>query len=459
MSVRSPLRVHLYGRHVADLLDAGGNAAVRYTPAAQQAPARSRLSLSLPVRESLYPATGPGGRFVRSLLPEGRTLAWAVEHFGIPEDDRFGLIAVLGRDVAGAVEVVAPGSERSVDPRYEVLSNDELVAIVERAHTKGLGLDRQRGIRLSLAGLQDKVLLHQVEGRYAAPIDGAPSTLIVKPEYQRDPRGERHFDGIATNELYCLTLARRCGFSVPPSRVERFGGISALVVERYDRQVEPDGTVRRIHQEDLCSALGVDPLLKYEKPHAERHSPGGAWGAVAAAVARPGPTLRDLAGVLAEHVGRAKIAPFLQAVTFNVAIGNADAHARNYSVLLHEDGAVTMAPLYDLVSTRMWDWLDRDAAQSVAGEEEIDEITGRHLVEEAVTWDIPETVARKHVTSTLTAIERQRVAAVEESVASGGDAQVATRIAAMVRARLERMLDHRSPEGAPRYRGARLREA
>jgi HipA-like protein len=102
MTKRPDLAVFLYDRHVADLVDAGfGDTAVCYTSEAVADPARSRLSLSLPVRDTLYPATGAAGRWVRSLLPEGRALAWAVQHFGIPEDDRYGLIAALGADVAG----------------------------------------------------------------------------------------------------------------------------------------------------------------------------------------------------------------------------------------------------------------------------------------------------------------------------------------------------------------------
>src|SRR3546814_9052115 len=75
---------------VADLADVGfGDTALTYTAGALEAPSASRLSLSLPVRAEQYPAVGPGGRWVRSLLPEGRALAWAVQHFGIPEDDRY----------------------------------------------------------------------------------------------------------------------------------------------------------------------------------------------------------------------------------------------------------------------------------------------------------------------------------------------------------------------------------
>jgi serine/threonine-protein kinase HipA len=444
VTTRPPLAVHLYGRHVADLLDAGlGDTALQYSATAIDDPAGSRLSLSLPVRSELYPAVGPGGRFVRSLLPEGRALAWAVEQFGIPEDDRYGLIAVLGRDVAGAVQVLS--AEQPVPAgRYERVSEDELAELVARAHHMGLGLDRTRGIRLSLAGMQDKLLLHRVDGRFAVPIDGAASTLIVKPEPVASTRTDGMvFAGIATNELYCLTLARRCGLPVPPAQVERFGDVAALVVTRYDREVLADGTVRRVHQEDLLGALGLDPLLKYERPHAQRRDPGGGWAETAAVVARRGPTLRQLAGVLEAHLGAVNLGPFLQAVAFNVAVGNADAHARNYSVLLPRTGRPAFAPLYDLIATRLWDALDDDAAQTVAGEEKIDAIRVGHLADEGESWSLPRPFVQSRLDRILDAIGLHRSAAAEECVALGGDERVAARVAALVG---ERVVALRRPD-------------
>ncbi len=440
MSARESLAVHLYGRHVADVVDAGfGDTALRYTSAAVEDPTGCRLSLSLPLRAETYPAAGPGGRWVRSLLPEGRALAWAVETFGIPEDDRYGLIAALGRDVAGAVQVLVSG-EPEAGGHYQDVGEAELADIVGRAHRMGLGLDRARGVRLSLAGMQDKVLLHRVDGEYVVPTGGAPSTVIVKPEPVELARNDGwRFDGIATNEFYCLTLARRCGLDVPDARIDVFGETTSLVIERYDRVERSDGSVDRIHQEDLLGALGLDPLLKYERPHVQRRDPGGGWGDAATTIARPGPTLKDLAGVLSEHLGVANLAPFLRAVSFNVAIGNADAHARNYSVVLPGDGSVAFAPLYDLISTRMWDALDQDAAQRVDGEEDIDEITVDHLMAEGVSWKLPERFVRARIEQIVTAIEEEREPTVSECVARGGDEETATRIAARVGSRVEAM--------------------
>src|SRR3546814_15115477 len=84
----------------------------------------------------------------------------------------------------------------------------------------------------------------------------------------------------------------------------------------------PGAPVGRIHQEDLLGALGLDPLLKYERPQQQRHTPAGGFAPAEVVTARGGPDLVALAGLLDTHLGRARLATFLQAVAFNIAVGN-----------------------------------------------------------------------------------------------------------------------------------------
>lgn len=437
MTVRPSLPVYLRDRHVANVLDAGfGDTAIEYTNEALADPPRSRLSLSLPVRSDIHPTYGAGGAWVRSLLPEGRALAWAVTHFGIPENDRFGLIEVLGGDVASAAQVLAHGEVPADRGRYLPASAEELADVVGRAHDMGLGLDRARGVRLSLAGMQDKVLLHRTDDGYAFPIDGAASTLIVKPEPA--PGASPRFEGLVTNELFCTRLARECDLDAVTSWIEAFGDTQALVIERYDRMSVADGPVLRLHQEDLLSALGTDPLLKYERPMAERTAPGGGFELGPVFSQRGGPSLADLAAVLARHIGIARLGSFLEAVAFNLVIGNADAHARNYSVLLEERGTVRLAPLYDLVCTRMWNDLDAGCAQLVAGREDIDEVRAEDLVEEATSWGVARGFAATRVDRLLDRIQQRIDDAAQKAVRSGGDADVVDELVRLIRARAER---------------------
>ena len=436
----SALRVQLYGSHVADILDAGiGLAGLRYTPEARAVGAAARVSLSLPIREAPYPAAvGPAMRWMRGLLPEGRALQAAVEQYHVPADDVFSLLSVLGRDVAGAV-VITPADEPPADsaPQYRPLNPGDLDALVRDVHQRPLGLDRMRDIRLSLAGVQDKLVLHLRGSRWYQPVGGAPSTVIVKPE--PPSREDISLSGLATNEALCLELAKRAGLRAARADVRELGGRSCLVVRRYDRQRLADGRVERLHQEDFLSAMGRDPWLKYERGNAHRLTPGGGFGEPTPVRDEPGPSLSEMAALLEAHVGQASLLRLAKAVTFNVLIGNADAHARNYSLLLPPDGSVAFAPLYDLVCTRAHEGLTTDAAQQVNGVEDIDEITMHDLHAQAASWGLPPSVlARLNqvVHRALHVLGR----AVEETVRNGGDPAHARRVADLIAQRAERLL-------------------
>lgn len=439
MAERDRLEVRLRGEHVADVLDAGlGDTAVRYTDRGVALGLPARLSLSLPVRAEPYPSATHGTRWVRSLLPEGRALAHAVREYEVEQDDRFALLSVLGRDVAGALEITPPGAADVVDGHYEPLSDEQLADLAIRAHDIPLGLDRDRGVRLSLAGMQDKFLLHRKprSTQYLLPVAGAPSTIIVKPEPVGD---DVDVPAMATNEAFCMTLAGRVGLDVAPVRVERFGDVSCLLVDRFDRERLAGGQVRRVHQEDMLAALGRDPLLKYEGGNAERVADEGGFVHRQAIRSRPGPSLDDVAGLLDAHLGRASLLSLLAAITFNVAIGNADAHARNYSVLLHPDGTATPAPLYDLVCTRWYPSLTSEAAQFVNGRTDLDQIGAADLIAHATQWGLPETTATVRVEGLLDRVEAELERAVERTVDAGGNEDVAGELAGLVAARVAAM--------------------
>lgn len=438
---RPALAVMLYERHVANLLDAGfGQTAVQYTPTALADPIGSRLSLSMPVRPELYPGGNIGTRWTRSLLPEGRALDWAVEQFHISPDDSYGLIAALGADVAGAVRVLRDPITVAETGTYELLDAEHLAELVVRAHAHGLGLDRDRGVRLSLAGQQDKLLLHRDRRGYLLPINGAPSSLIVKPEPQES---KTPLPGLASNELLCLTLAARTGLDVARASIERFGTVPSLVVQRFDRKRVKGGELERIHQEDLLGALGIDPLIKYERPQAMRRAPGGGFADMGGAVvALPGPSLAQLAAVLRQHLGAARLVTFLQAVTFNVVIGNADAHARNYSVLLERNGDVSFAPLYDLISTRYYPTLDAEPAQLISGVDDIDDVRIEDLVAEAAAWGLPESLALSRLTATVRRALNALQTAVEAAISKGADREATEAVATLIEKRAKVLLEN-----------------
>lgn len=146
----------------------------------------------------------------------------------------------------------------------------------------------------------------------------------------------RGFDRSVANEMSCMRFAGHLGFEVARVETTMIAGRAILVVERYDRDVHPDGTVERIHQEDLCQALGYSPTRKYEDDG--------------------GPPLRQIARLVRDAAGRDAVEWLFRATVLNLIIGNGDAHARNFSLLHTATGSVRLAPRYDVMSSRICDF-------------------------------------------------------------------------------------------------------
>jgi serine/threonine-protein kinase HipA len=217
----------------------------------------------------------------------------------------------------------------------------------------------------------------------------------------------------------CLRLAAACGLPVPETELLDVAGLPVLAVKRYDRQEAASGTIPvRVHQEDGCQANVVPPWLKYEE--------------------QGGPALRDFARVIRDFGDPRDLTGLLRRTTFNMAVGNADAHAKNFSLLHEPDAqAVRLAPLYDVLSTialELTDTVgqpmraDTHLGQRVGGQADIRKVTAADLVGEAVTWGIRQRTASAVVTETLD----QMLAAIP---ATPGDPQVL----ATIRQQVERI--------------------
>ena len=313
------------------------------------------ISLSLPTdREHFSPAESRP--FFEALLPEGAIREQIAQQLRLAASDSYGLLTELGRDCAGALQVLdaerPPGA-----PSVRWLSSAGLDELIAGLPQRPLGLRTDEGrLRLSLAGVQRKaVLVGDGKGRFGEPLDGMPSTHILKPDLTAGD-----YPGIAVNEYFCMTLAARCGLRAAAVELATIAGEPCLVVERFDRDRStwPPG---RLHQEDLCQALGLTPDFKYQRED---------WRL---------PSYRGLAEVLDEHslrpgVDRLEAA---RAAVLHFLLGNADAHAKNVS-LLHTDGGVRLAPLYDVVSTAAFPELSTELALSIGDELDPNAITLIH---------------------------------------------------------------------------------
>jgi serine/threonine-protein kinase HipA len=345
------------------------------------------LSLSLPVRPQRY-TQGTVRPFLDGLLPEGDARKAIARDVHVAERDTYGLIRALGRDCAGAIVIQPEGDPPPPTPTTtsaEPLSDSELEALVRDLRSAPLGAGGR--VRVSLAGVQEKlVLTRMTDGSWGRPVDGTPSTHILKPEIAS-------FPDTAENEALCMRIARHLGLSVAAIDTTEIAGRKLIIVERYDRRVATDGTVERIHQEDLCQATGVPPESKYQEDG--------------------GPSLRRIADILAAVAAPGSLERLLQAVTVNCLVGNGDAHAKNFSLLHHPTGALTLAPLYDLMCTQ-WYGDDR-LAMYVDDVHRTDRVTTDRIVNEATRWGMARDRAATIVNELVDAAPAAISAALDET--------------------------------------------
>lgn len=225
--------------------------------------------------------------------------------------------------------------------------------------------------------VDDRALAAALRHLADRPLAGTPSTHILKPADQRLP-------DVAANEVLCLRMARELGLTDIGADLLEVAGMP-VVVSRYDRRVDHGRTVR-LHQEDVCQALAVDVgprgTGKYQ--------------------AEGGPGFVEVARLLDVHNGDpAQTGRLAEVATFTVAIGNADAHGKNLSLLLPPGGRIHLAPLYDVMSTRQYPdvagprgraRVSTELAMFVDGIRQIDAVDTAALRAEATRWHFAEDV-------------------------------------------------------------------
>lgn len=274
--------------------------------------------------------------FVAGLLPDNDQVLdrWG-RLFGVSGRSPFAILAHVGSDCAGAVQFVPADSAGELDHgTIETLTTADIAQMLRDLRTDPFTWQQPAGSRgghFSLAGAQTKFALHRTPAGWARPTGKIPTTHIFKPAIP----GMTHHD---LNEHLCLQAARRLGLLAASSEVARFEDERVLVVERYDRR-HVGGELRRLHQVDMCQAVGVMPDLKYQRD-------GG-----------PGPV--DIVTALRSvFAGEADVDRFVRALVFNWLIAGTDAHAKNYGLVLSGTKA-RLAPLYDVASALVmpeWNW-------------------------------------------------------------------------------------------------------
>lgn len=314
-----------------------------------------------------------------NLLPDSQAIRRRMaQRYAGGSEDTFNLLAAIGRDCVGAIQLLPEGEGPDGFDRIagSVLSGDDVARLLRATvapPAPGRQGDNDEDFRISIAGAQEKTALLRHGGQWMRPEGATPTTHILKMplglvgNMQADMRTSVH------NEWLCLKLLAAFGLPVARADITAFGDHPpVLVVERFDRRMHESGSwIVRLPQEDFCQALGVNPARKYE-------SDGGPGiEKVAAILQASGNARRDLKTLL-----QSQVLFWLMAAT--------DGHAKNFSIHLLAGGRFELAPLYDVLSA--WpiigegkgqlSWHRAKLAMAVSGKNrhyEIAQIMRRHF--------------------------------------------------------------------------------
>jgi serine/threonine-protein kinase HipA len=350
-TVAHELEVWLFTDRVGTLSLVDGRLGFRYAPDWLSQPDAVALSASLPLQAE--PFDDRNARpFFAGLLPEGQMRRLIAQHFQVSGQNDFALLEHIGGECAGAVTFLEPGQALPVrDDDVQWLSNEELVVVLDELPRRPM-LAGKEGLRLSLAGAQDKLPVVFDGGRIGLPLHGAPSSHILKPPIHA-------VEDSVINEGFCMALADAMQLKPAKSKVQVVLDRLFLLVERYDRLVDAQGHRQRLHQEDFCQALGVVPEMKYQN--------------------EGGPNLAQCFDLVrrATRPSAPQVLRLFDYVIFNALIGNHDAHAKNFS-LLHTGKAPVLAPLYDTLSTAVYPALTPKMAMKIGSKYKFSEVQARH---------------------------------------------------------------------------------
>ena len=346
----------------------------------------------------------------------------------------FGLLAAVGGDTAGAISLQPPGRDAlapSVDD-VEWLDDAALVTLIDELPTRPMHADEDGEFRLSLAGAQDKLpVVVGKDGRIGLTKGQMPSTHILKTPIAR-------FDDTVANEAFSLALGRALGIA----RGHRDAASCSRPRVPAGRALRPppaeDGTIRRLHQEDFCQALGIPADRKYQ-------SEGG-------------PSLADCFALLrrATAVPAPEVLKLLDDVALSFLVGNHDAHGKNSSLLYLPDTAdAVLAPAYDVLSTVAYHKshnLTRKMAMDIGGEYRPDYVESRHLDRLLNDAGLGVAAARRRLRAHAAAAPAAARAVRAQLVADGWDKPVLERIVAIVVRRAARLAALASAAAAADFR-------
>ncbi len=362
------------------------------------------ISERLPLDDEPY-SSADFGPFFKGLLQEGEMHDALTDLYQIPRNDYLSLLEQLGCESIGALTFVSESVDRDeYVPRYDSIGEDR-ISVLRQFPQRGV-VNEASETRLSLSGAQTKVAWFLPEGADAEsaalddwrlPKGTAPSSHIIKLSRKGEER-------IATNELACSKLSEACGFrTAKTSFVPEMDGV--IAVERYDRIWKGEGDGRhllRLHQEDFCQALGLQPYQKYQPDGVEADYLCRISNLLESASDNPLLDKRE----------------FAKRLLFNYVIGNSDAHLKNSSLLYNVRWTGRMlAPMYDIISIPSTGY-STQMPFDIGGHRALGEIDEKDLMAIPLDLDIPLDTFGELAREVLVALESYDTSSAQATVAS-----------------------------------------
>lgn len=365
------LAVWLFADKVGTLSIVGGRLGFQYRTQWLDQPNVVAVSYSLPLQADPFD-DHQCRPFFAGLLPEGNLRRLIARQCQVSGQNDFALLNAIGGECAGAITFTPIDSHPPEMNQGDVewLDEPQLLALLDELPRRPMLAGRD-GMRLSLAGAQDKLPVVFDGRQIGLPKNGQPSSHILKPPIQA-------VEASVLNEGFCMALADAMQLETAQVQTCSVADRQVLLVARYDRRFDANGQSARVHQEDFCQALGVVPEMKYQN--------------------EGGPDLKACFELLrqATRPSAPQILRFLDYVVFNALIGNHDAHAKNFA-LLYANAMPTLAPLYDVLCTAVYPNLTPKMAMKVGSKYKFAEVQARHWEQFAEDAGLSKAQTRKRI--------------------------------------------------------------
>ncbi len=332
------LGVWMNGEHVGDWTQkrAGGPEEFSYTTQWLRSTSRRPISLSLPLGPEGTVYKGPTVTcFFDNLLPDTKEIRERLrQRFDARSLGAFDLLAQLGRDCVGAIQILpageAPSDIHQINGR--MLNSEDIERLLQQVTGTPLGRDfDEEEFRISIAGAQEKTALLRIQDQWMLPTGATPTTHILKLPIGQGGNGIDLSTSVE-NEWLCSKILAAYGIPVAPCEMAVFGEQKVLIVERFDRRLSSDRRwIARLPQEDLCQATGTAGDQKYE-------ADGG-----------PGiKTIMDL--LLGSSAAEADRLDFFRTQVLFWMLCAIDGHGKNFSLHIEAGGGYRLTPRYDVMS-------------------------------------------------------------------------------------------------------------